>query len=97
MRVIKLRRPLLTLCIILVAFAAVLWVLGIFDHLSPNRDRADLAGAVCATNAAIIIGTRRMDRDRDKKLLIRSLVEVSQRAARNPTVPMARLRNARRG
>lgn len=91
MRVIKLRRPLLLICAILGVSAAALWAVYFAVGLSPHWDRADLGGAITMTQLGGTVFTVRLCRDRDKQLLMRSLVEVSQRAAKAQTAPQPQL------
>ena len=95
MLVLPLRRPLLVSTILLSTVAVALWAAGIWVPMSPQVDRADLAFATTATIAAVLFVMLRLLYDRDKELLVRSLVDASQRAAKDPTVPLQRLRACR--
>ena len=89
------RRPLLTAAAVFAGGAAALWALGIAVHLSPPADRADLAGAICLTVLAGLAVAVRLGRDRDKDMLVRALIDVSQRAAAAKTEPLPQLRRVK--
>ncbi len=76
---------------ILAGTAAALWALGIFVRLSPGADRADMAGAISATNVAAVLGVGWAQRDRDKDALVRAMADFTLRRSQAVTLPLRRV------
>lgn len=92
MLVLPLRRLLLVTAVLLFAAAAALFAVGVWVPMPAQADRGDLALATAAAIAAVLFVMLRILYDRDKELLVRSLVDASQRAAVAETAPLPQLR-----
>lgn len=82
--------------ILLIAAAAILlWgaaLAGLWVQVSPNADRFVLAGATTLTVVAVLGEALRRLRDDDRKLLLRSVADLTRPRDLHATRPLRRVR-----